>query len=65
MYEITTLIAITLWSEMNVNIFKSCLMIFMTVLFTGLQVKRREQGSRESQFLLPKTFPKYEQLMKN
>jgi hypothetical protein len=32
---------------MNVNIFKSLLMIFMTVLFAGLQVKGREQRGKE------------------
>jgi hypothetical protein len=32
---------------MDVNIFKSLLMIFMTVLFTGQQVKGREQRGKE------------------
>jgi hypothetical protein len=45
MYKITTPI-ITSWPEMNVNILKS-LMTFMTVLFTGLQVKGRKKRGKE------------------
>jgi hypothetical protein len=43
MYKITTLILITSWPETNAKIFLSLLMIFMIGLFTGLQVKGREQ----------------------
>jgi hypothetical protein len=32
---------------MNVSIFKSLLMIFITVLFTSLRVKGREQRGKE------------------
>jgi hypothetical protein len=44
MYKIRTLeIIITLWLEMNANVFKSPLMIPMT----GLQVEGREQRGKE------------------
>jgi hypothetical protein len=43
----TILVIITLWPEMNINIFISLLLSFMTVLFTGLQVKGREQRGKE------------------
>jgi hypothetical protein len=32
---------------MNDDIFKSCLMIFVTELFTGFHVKGREQRGKE------------------
>jgi hypothetical protein len=44
--KITTVIII-LWAEMNADIFKTLLMIFIRVLFTGLQVKGREQRVEE------------------
>jgi hypothetical protein len=37
---------------MYVNIFKSHLMIFMTVLFTDLQVKRREPRGKDNNFII-------------
>jgi hypothetical protein len=47
MYTITILVIIALWPEINYNIFKS-LMISMTRLFTGLQVKGREKEVKNS-----------------
>jgi hypothetical protein len=46
MYKITTLTIITLWPEMNANIFKSLMTIYMTGLFTGLQGKGRGSTMR-------------------